>query len=1084
MKRSIVAAAVLALLLLAADASAQTLTVQTPIPNWTRGQPVAVPLVATPLGLGQTWSAGGGTFPPGLGVNALGLFSGTPTQAGTFTFTINVSDLTGGSGSRTYTMTIAAPPVIDQTTLPDAREGESYTTALTVTGGTAPIGYAVTAGALPGGLSLSPTTGVVTGAPAAEGTYGFTVTVSDAALVTASRALSIRVTTGPVLATSDPLDWTVGRPGFSAQVSAEGGEGDLSWDPPSGIPDGMGWALEDDVLTVSGTPSATGAWDLSVTVRDSIGQEATFAETVTIHEPPAIAAGAPEDATAGAGWNATPATSGGTPPLAFEVLPGSDPWIGIDPATGRLSGTPPAAGVAGVTVRVTDAAGASAERTFGLDVNEPPSLAEGSFAIAVRDEPFAAAVPAAGGTGALAADVPNGALPPGIGISGGVLSGTPTEAGSFDFSLRVRDRWGASAPRELSLLVGTPLAPNGKLPREEVPAGARLAYVYDLLAATALTAKVKVKGGASDLRLGLRMLDGSVVDAVPYRKANRRKIVLKKLPVPESGRYALVLESRGARSLDLKGKVKAKAAKRWRERITWGPATGERVFGFAAPAGAGLKVKAKAKGRGAPSAALSDLAGPAGSIDAGPYAKEKRWGFQLAKLVLAAGGDHFLAVAPGGAGTAQGTLEGLRLPPRPGRRQAPDDGWGRALLRRLPGRRLPALAERRRGLGRPAAPRARGRRAGPARRSRARRRSRDRPPRGGRGRRAPGRVRFDDPAVRRPGGPHVPAGGPGAAAAGEGGLIGRGRPRLPPLRGAGRVDAAARPGRLDPMLGRAGHVALLLLLLLAPGVRADDPPPEKRRMVVVCERGRVKRVKLYNREELTFRCREAATGVDGIFGRNVDLKGITWSLEEVPPPREPAEMVFEGRSRRARVVKRPPEGAEKQPLLDTSTYTVRGRRLPGRYRLRAEKEGFETASVLLCFARFRLVRVRSSLNRYSKDEERYAAAFEVELVDPDEEAAKVPIRVETVDGKGRVIDRRDDVYLKAKERWREFRSSRRIRVSTTETEGFRARYRRRHEDPLPPGFFDTQPLRLPGEGAIRISLRGVWASWKFPLGVR
>ncbi len=71
------------------------------------------------------------------------------------------------------------PLVFSPTTIPDGLYGSGYANqTLTVTGGTAPYSFAVSAGNLPPGMSLSPN-GNISGNPTAAGTYSFTVTAQD-----------------------------------------------------------------------------------------------------------------------------------------------------------------------------------------------------------------------------------------------------------------------------------------------------------------------------------------------------------------------------------------------------------------------------------------------------------------------------------------------------------------------------------------------------------------------------------------------------------------------------------------------------------------------------------------------------------------------------------------------------------------------------------------------------------------------------------------------------------------------------------------------------------------------------------------
>ena len=74
-----------------------------------------------------------------------------------------------------------SPMVVSTTTLPAGRTGATYAFTLQATGGSGTYGWTVTAGALPPGLSLAATTGVLSGTPAQAGTFPITVRAQDAA---------------------------------------------------------------------------------------------------------------------------------------------------------------------------------------------------------------------------------------------------------------------------------------------------------------------------------------------------------------------------------------------------------------------------------------------------------------------------------------------------------------------------------------------------------------------------------------------------------------------------------------------------------------------------------------------------------------------------------------------------------------------------------------------------------------------------------------------------------------------------------------------------------------------------------------
>ena len=156
-----------------------------------------------------TYAVTSGALPAGLSLNtSTGEISGTPSTAGTANFTITATDANTDTGSAVYSLQInAAPASISFSpaggALPEAMAGEDYTTTITVSGGTSPYLFSVSAGALPPGMVLNVSTGVLSGPldPDTEGSYSFTIQVSDANNATASAAYTLEVQTRAVTVT-------------------------------------------------------------------------------------------------------------------------------------------------------------------------------------------------------------------------------------------------------------------------------------------------------------------------------------------------------------------------------------------------------------------------------------------------------------------------------------------------------------------------------------------------------------------------------------------------------------------------------------------------------------------------------------------------------------------------------------------------------------------------------------------------------------------------------------------------------------------------------------------------------------------
>lgn len=165
--------------------SVPTITVAPPtLPNGTVGVAYSQAITGSGGTAPYTFALTAGTLPPGMMLSSGGVLSGTPTGGGTYAFTIRATDAsrTGSgpySGSRSYTFTIAAPTItLGPATLPTGTIGAAYSQTVTASGGTSPYTYAVTAGALPSGLTLS-STGVLSGTPTDGSTSPFTITATD-----------------------------------------------------------------------------------------------------------------------------------------------------------------------------------------------------------------------------------------------------------------------------------------------------------------------------------------------------------------------------------------------------------------------------------------------------------------------------------------------------------------------------------------------------------------------------------------------------------------------------------------------------------------------------------------------------------------------------------------------------------------------------------------------------------------------------------------------------------------------------------------------------------------------------------------
>ena len=431
-----------------------------------------------------TYAVAAGSLPAGLTLNtATGELSGTPTTAGTFNFTVQATDAGNFTGSRAYTVTIAAPTLSlapAATALPAATAGVAYSQTLVATGGTAPYSYVVTAGALPAGLTLNEATGVLSGTPTAAGTFNVSITAMDSstgtgAPFTVSKAYALTVvapalTVAPVstsvayASTSNPV--TLAITGNASSVS-------VSTAPMHGTATASGTSI-----SYTPAPGYAGTDSFDYTATDAYTTSAPATVSITVATPSvALAPATLAAGTAGSAYAQAMSATGGSAPYSYAVTAGALPaGLTLNAATGVLSGTPTAAGTFNVSITATDSSTGTgpftASKAYTLTVAAPSLVIEqASLPDAAGDQAYSQQLTVQGGAAPYRFDVSAGSLPTGLSLSAsGQLSGKPTVAGHYDFTARVTDANGFTGTRAYSIgvtssaqtitaFVATPAAP-------------------------------------------------------------------------------------------------------------------------------------------------------------------------------------------------------------------------------------------------------------------------------------------------------------------------------------------------------------------------------------------------------------------------------------------------------------------------------------------------------------------------------------------------------------------------------------------------------------------------------------------------
>ena len=207
--------------------------------------------------------------------------SGTPTQAGSFTFTVSATDANNSTGTREYTLVIDAPEItLHPDDLPTGVAGEAYDpVTFSVDGGTEPYSFTLTDD-LPEGLAFD-AGGILYGTPTEAGSFTFIVTATDANDFTVEREYTLTVDAPEISVIVPSLpDGRANMEYGPVRLSASGGTEPYVFELASGeLPDGMTIASDG---TMSGTPAEDGEFAFAVRATDAYGFEGSARATLKV----------------------------------------------------------------------------------------------------------------------------------------------------------------------------------------------------------------------------------------------------------------------------------------------------------------------------------------------------------------------------------------------------------------------------------------------------------------------------------------------------------------------------------------------------------------------------------------------------------------------------------------------------------------------------------------------------------------------------------------------------------------------------------------------------------------------------------
>lgn len=305
--------------------------------------------------------------------------------------------------------------------------------------------------ALPAGLSLDPTTGILSGTPTVPTpAANYTVTAANGA-GQSTFALNITVLLAPplTLAYSSPVTYAVGA-AITPNTPVSTGGPISTYSVSPALPAGL--ALNTTTGVISGTPNtATAAANYTVTGSNSSGSvnfAVNIAVTQTLQAPSGLSYATPVSYSTGTAITPNTPTIGGGAVATWSITPALPSGLSFDTTNGVISGTPTAVtSAANYTVTASNASGSTqATVNIATPLGAPSNLSyTNDPQIAYQGQAIASMVPSSGG-GAVSTYSISPALPNGLQIDAttGVISGTPTGASTNNYTVTASNASGST----------------------------------------------------------------------------------------------------------------------------------------------------------------------------------------------------------------------------------------------------------------------------------------------------------------------------------------------------------------------------------------------------------------------------------------------------------------------------------------------------------------------------------------------------------------------------------------------------------------------------------------------------------------